>query len=106
MPGVPARQPIGLRLSAEVAALLDQLAERRGLTKTEIIVTGILAQAEAFGLIPSVAGTLANLLPEPTTDPELRRRQRLSQQRTRARRRGQPVPKLKPSGRPRKSPRP
>ncbi len=106
MPGVPPRQHIGLRVSAEVGALLDQLAERRGLTKTEILVTGVLAQAEAFGLIPSVAATISKLLPEPPTDPEVRRRQRLSQQRTRARRRGEPVPKLKSPGRPRKSPRP
>lgn len=102
---MPVHQPIGLRLSAEVAALLDQLAERRGLTKTEVIVTGILVQAEAFGLIPSVAATLSKLLAGPDIEPDRQRRQRLSQQRTRARRSGEQVPKLK-SGRPRKSPSP
>jgi hypothetical protein len=58
-------------------------------------LTGILAQAEVFGLIPSLTASLAQLRPEPATDPDRRHRQRLSQQRSRARRKGQPVPRLK-----------
>jgi hypothetical protein len=38
-------------------------------------------------------------LPEPATDPDRRRRQRLSQRRTRARRQGENVPKRKPGPR-------
>ena len=102
MPSVPGR-PTSLRLSPEVFELLEQLVAARGLSKTEIVIVGILVQAEAFGLIPSAAATLAKQLPEPRTDPETRRRQRLSQQRTRARRQGNPVPKLKPGG-PRRRP--
>jgi hypothetical protein len=100
-PHVPARAT-NLRLSSEVADLLDRLAALRGLSKTEIVITGILAQAEVFGLIPSLTASLAQLRPAPATDPARRRRQRLSQQRTRARRTGQPVPKLKPG--PRRTP--
>jgi hypothetical protein len=93
------RRPLSLRVSPELAALLEQLAELRGLSKTEIVIAGILAQAEAFGLIPSVIERFAQLRPESHTDPDLLRRNRLSQQRSRARRRGENVPKLKP-GRP------
>lgn len=102
MPSVPDR-PTSLRLSPEVFELLEQLVAVRGLSKTEIVIVGILVQAEAFGLIPSAAATLAKQLPEPRTDPETRRRQRLSQRRTRARRQGASVPKLKPGG-PRRRP--
>lgn len=99
-------QPTSLRLSAEVAELLDQLAKLGGTSKAEVIVRGILAQAEMRGLIPSLTTHLARALPpkpSPKTDPERRRRLRLSQQRTRARRKGQPVPKLR-AGRPRTRP--
>ncbi|HEY6324209.1 MAG TPA: hypothetical protein VJA16_21920 [Thermoanaerobaculia bacterium] len=96
-------RPTSLRLSPEVFELLERLVTIRGLSKTEIVVLGILVQAEAFNLIPSVAATLAKLLPPPRTDADTRRRQRLSQQRTRARRRGDAIPKLKPGG-PRRRP--
>ena len=99
------RFPTSLRFSSEVAALLDRLAELRGLSKTEIVVTGILAQAEIFGLIPSLTERLAQLRRETDTDPDLLSRQRASQQRSRARRRGEAVPKLK-GGRPRRTPAP
>jgi hypothetical protein len=92
---VPGRAT-NLRLSAEVGDLLDRLAELRGLSKTEIVITGILAQAEVFGLIPSLTASLEQLRPVPAADPDRRRRQRLSQQRTRARRRGEAVPRRKP----------
>ena len=71
-----------------VSGCREQLVAIRGLSKTEIVIVGILVQAEAIHLIPSVAATLAKLLPESRTDPDTRRRHRLSQQRTRARRRG------------------
>jgi hypothetical protein len=98
-------RPTSFQLTDEVAALLDELATRRGLTKTQIIVLGILAQAEIFGLIPSLAEKLSTLFPDPGAGPDadLRRRQRLSQQRTRARLQGEPVPKLKPGRPPRRS---
>ncbi|HEV3456100.1 MAG TPA: hypothetical protein VHG32_06045 [Thermoanaerobaculia bacterium] len=95
MPG----RPTSLRLSPQVFDLLEELVALRGLSKTEIVTTGILVQAEAFGLIPSAAASLAKLLPEPATDPDRRRRQRLSQRRTRARRQGENVPKRKPGPR-------
>jgi hypothetical protein len=93
---VPDR-PTSLRLAPAVAELLDRLAERLGKSKTEIIVTGILAQAEQHGLIPALADVLASVMPEPPTDAETRRRQRLSQRRTRTRRQRQPLPE--PAGR-------
>jgi hypothetical protein len=99
---VPDR-PTSLRLAPEVAELLERLAALRGASKTAIIVTGILAQAELFGLIPSLTELLGKVMPELKTEPEVRRRQRLSQRRSRARRKGEPVPKLKP-GRPRQTP--
>jgi hypothetical protein len=100
----PPTRPTSLHLAPDVAEVLGQLAELRGRSKAEIIVTGILAQAELYGLIPSLTEFLARALPpEPKTDPERRRSLRLSQQRTRARRAGAPVPKLKP-GRPSKPP--
>jgi hypothetical protein len=99
-------RPTSLRLAPDVADLLTRLAKLRGVSKAEVIVTGILAQAEMHGLIPSLAARLAEMMsakPTPKTDPELRRRARLSQQRSRARKKGQPVPKLK-AGRPRRPP--
>ncbi len=101
----PATRPTSLHLAPDVAELLARLAELRGRSKAEIIVTGIVAQAEFYGIIPSFTDYLARLLPpaRPETDPERRRSLRLSQQRSRARRKGEPVPKLKP-GRPRRSP--
>jgi hypothetical protein len=95
---VPDR-PTSLRLAPAVAELLDRLAGRLGKSKTEIIITGILAQAEQHGLIPSLADVLASVMPAPTTDAETRRRQRLSQRRTRAGRKGQALPAPEPSGR-------
>ena len=94
-----ARHSTSFQLSEEVTAVLELLAGLRGLTKTEIVVTGILAQAEVFGLIPSLAEMLARHFAAPGGDAELRRRQRLSQQRSRARRRGERVPKLPPGPR-------
>jgi hypothetical protein len=98
----PPTRSTSIHLAPDVAELLGQLAELRGKSKAEIIVTGIVAQGELYGLIPSLTEFLAHALPpESTTDPERLRSLRLSQQRTRARRAGEPVPKLKP-GRPRK----
>ncbi len=91
-----ASQPIGLRLSEEIAQLVDQLAELRGLSKTQVLILGVLAQAEAFGLIPSTKDTVLAMLADPTTEEKLRQSRRLSQQRSRARKRGEDVPKLKP----------
>lgn len=91
-----------VRLSKPVSDLLTQLADLRGLTKAEVIVTGILAQAEAFGLIPSLRESLAQILGEPT---ERRNQLRLGQQRSRARKKGEDVPPVK-RGRPRRTPAP
>jgi hypothetical protein len=89
-----------IRLSEPVAELLNQLATLRGMTKVEIVMIGILAQAEAFGLIPSLRDALAEVMGEPTG----RRQQlRLSQQRSRARKEGADVP-VRKAGRPRKTP--
>jgi hypothetical protein len=92
-----------LRMPEQVNDLVEQLMELRGMTKADVIVLGILAQAEAFGLIPSARDVLAGLKTEPATDAGLRERQRLSQQRSRARKQGEPVPVAK-RGRPRRNP--
>jgi hypothetical protein len=101
----PPTRPTSLYLAPDVAEMLAKLAELRGRSKAEIIVTGIVAQAEFYGIIPSFTEFLSQVLPpaRPESDPDRRRSLRLSQQRSRARRTGEPVPKLKP-GRPRKTP--
>jgi hypothetical protein len=91
-----------VRLSPLVDDLLGQLAVLRGLSRSAIITTGILAQAEASGLIPSCAAVLANLTQESLTDPTRLEQLRLSARRSRARKQGLDVPKLRP-GRPRRS---
>ncbi len=90
-----------MRLPTAVVGLLDQVCEARGLNRTDVVIIGILAQAEAFGMIPSLAAALAQVVPEPKTAPERRESQRLSQQRSRARKLGVPIPKRKTTPGPR-----
>ncbi len=88
-----ARHQINMRIPAAVVDLLDRVCEARGLNRTEVVITGIVAQAEVFGIIPSLTAVLAQVVPEPKTAPDRRERQRLSQQRSRARKRGADIPK-------------